>query len=154
PRRVDPLAQVRVGDVMVRQVVTLNPDLGCLDLVEEFGQHPYSSLPVVDGGHQLQAVVGYSELRDVLTLAPSKDGLSARDLMRTPPPVCHPDDTLSDVTEKFRLANLGRLPVVRREDPTRLVGVISHSDVLSAYERLVLRRGDVDTDPPAARGDP
>src|SRR5215469_13453472 len=48
---------------------------------------------------------------------PSKDGLTARDLIRTPSPVSHPDDTLSDVTEKFRLANLGRLSCAERIPP-------------------------------------
>ena len=64
--------------------------------------------------------------------------------MRTPPPVCYPDDTLTDVTEKFRLADEGRLPVVARDDPGTVLGVISHTDVLATYERLVLDQTGVD----------
>jgi CIC family chloride channel protein len=142
PRRPDPLAQVRVGDVMTRNVVILNESLEFPDVLEELRRHPFSSLPVIDGDGRLAGVLGYNELRDVLTGQPLDRARTARDLMRTPPPVCHPEDTLTNVTEKFRLANIGRLPVVTREQPDRLVGVVSHTDVLAAYERLVLGRGD------------
>jgi CIC family chloride channel protein len=143
PRRPDPLAQVRVGDVMTRDVISVKEDLPFPDLLEELRRHPFSSLPVMDGDGRLAGVLGYSELRDVLTSEPPDRSLAARDLMRAPPPVCYPEDTLTDVTETFRLANIGRLPVVTREAPDRLVGVVSHTDVLAAYERLVLgRSGD------------
>jgi CIC family chloride channel protein len=142
PRRDDPLGRLRVDNVMVRSLVTLKADLKFRDLLEEFRRHPYSSLPVVDEDNRLEGVLGYGELREVLTSGPPEPSLTARDLMRKPPPVCHPEDTLSDVTEKFRLANVGRLPVVPRHDHTRLIGVISHTDVLAAYERLVLGRGN------------
>lgn len=140
PRRVDPLSQVRVGDVMARRVVTLKEDLPFREVLDYLRRHPYSSFPVVDGDSRLEGILGYGELREVLTSERPEHSLTARDLMRKPTPVCHPDDTLSDVTEKFRLANVGRLPVVPKDDPTRLVGVISHTDVLAAYERLVLGR--------------
>ncbi len=145
PRRPDPLAQVRVGAVMAREVVTLKEDLPFRDLLEELRRHPYSSFPVVDGENRLEGILGYGELREVLTSEPPNPSLTARDLMRKPPPVCYPEDTLTEVTEKFRIANLGRLPVVPKDDPTRLIGVISHTDVLAAYGRLVLGRTESDT---------
>lgn len=60
--------------------------------------------------------------------------------MRRPPPASYPDETLTDVTEKFAISGVGRLPVVSRADPAALLGVISHSDVLAAYQRAVLKR--------------
>jgi CIC family chloride channel protein len=33
--------------------------------------------------------------------------------------------------------NIGRLPVVRREQPTQLIGIVTRSDVLSTYRRRI-----------------
>jgi hypothetical protein len=37
-------------------------------------------------------------------------------------------------------SGVGRLPVVARGDPAALLGVVSHSDVLAAYQRAVPKR--------------
>lgn len=137
PQRHDPLAQVRVGDAMAREVVTLHDALPFPAILEHLRRYPFTSFPVVDGDGRLVGVLGYGELREVLTSERPADTLTARDLMRTPPPVSYPDETLSEITEKFRATGVGRLPVVAREDPTTLLGVISHSDVLAAYQRAV-----------------
>lgn len=141
PPRPDPLAHIRVADVMGRTVVTLNAELPFRAVLDHIRTHPYTSVPVLDGHGKLAGILGYSELREILSAERPEETLTARDLMRTPPPVCYPDDTLTEVTEKFRLADEGRLPVVARDDPGTVLGVISHTDVLSAYERLVLDQG-------------
>ncbi|HSB70029.1 MAG TPA: chloride channel protein [Candidatus Methylomirabilis sp.] len=140
PPRPDPLAQIRVADVMVRQVVTLRAALPLPAILEHLRQHPFSSFPVTDGNNALVGILGYSELREVLTSERPEGALSARDLMRSPPPVSYPDETLTEVMEKFRLTGAGRLPVVSREQPTILLGVISHSDLLTAYQRAAVDR--------------
>ena len=141
PPRPDPLAHIRVADVMGRSVVTLNAELPFRAVLDHIRAHPYTSVPVLNDGGKLAGILGYSELREILSAERPEEALTARDLMRTPPPVCYPDDTLTEVTEKFRLADEGRLPVVARDDPGTVIGVISHTDVLAAYERLVLDEG-------------
>ena len=129
------------GDVMGRSVVTLNAELPFRAVLDHIRTHPYTSVPVLDGNGKLAGILGYSELREILSAERPEETLTARDFMRTPPPVCYPDDTLTEVTEKFRLADEGRLPVVASDDPGTVLGVISHTDVLAAYERLVLDQG-------------
>jgi len=138
PPRPDPLAHIHVVDVMSRNVVTMAVDLPFGEVLEYLRQHPYTSFPVVDGNNRLEGILGYGELREVLTAERPDESLTARNLMRSPPPVCYSDDTLTEVTEKFRLSDVGRLPVVEKDDPGILVGVISHTDLLGAYERVVL----------------
>ncbi len=141
PPRPDPLARVRVADVMVRGVITLRDALSFPAILERLRQHPFTSFPVTDDDNRLVGILGYGELREVLTSERPETALTARDLMRTPPPVSYPDETLTEVTEKFTLAGVGRLPVVSRTDPAELLGVIFHSDVLAAYQRVVLGKG-------------
>ena len=148
--RPDPPAQVKVSEVMRREVVTLDDDVPLDAVVEHIRKHPYTSSPVIDRDGRRQGVLGYNELRDILAGERPKQEVLARDLMRTPPPVCYPGDTLTEVTEKFRLTDLGRLPVVCRDDPDPILAVISHTDVLGADERSV--PGQVVADPGPSSG--
>ena len=140
PAHSDPLARIRVGDVMVHPVVTLDAGLPLPAILERLHRHPFTSFPVTDGNNAVVGILGYPELRELLTSERPAGDLRAGDLMRSPPPVCTPDETLTEVMEKFRVSGAGRLPVVAREEPTRLLGVISHSDLVAAYQRAVLEK--------------
>jgi CIC family chloride channel protein len=139
-RRPDPLAQVRVADVMARDPIRLQSTLPFRAVLDYLRRHPFTSFPVVDGDSRLVGILGYSELREALTADSPPEARTAGDLMRSPPPVSYPDETLTDVTEKFAASGVGRLPVVARDDRAALLGVVSHSDVLAAYQRAVPKR--------------
>ena len=43
----------------------------------------------------------------------------------------HPDQSLDSVMAKLGARNFSRLPVVSREDPTRLLGIITVEDIMN-----------------------
>ena len=45
------------------------------------------------------------------------------------------DNSLREAADQMVRENVGRLPVVAREDPARVVGVITRSDLLRAHEK-------------------
>ncbi|NOX44565.1 MAG: CBS domain-containing protein [Caldiserica bacterium] len=45
--------------------------------------------------------------------------------------MAYPDEPLDRVWEKLRRSGVGRLPVVAREDPGRIVGFLSLSDIVA-----------------------
>ncbi len=138
PAHADPLARIRVSEVMTRRVVTLDAALPLAAVLDQIRRHPYTSFPVTNGNRTLVGILGYTELRALLLSGQSDGGLRARDVMRASPPVCYPDETLTAAMERFRATGAGRLPVVARDNPEVLLGVISRSDLLTAYERVVL----------------
>lgn len=70
------------------------------------------------------------------------------DVMLSPPPVILPDDTLAQAAERMGLSDVDRLPVVDAEDPRRLVGIVTHRDLLG----VSLRRGAADARGPLGMG--
>jgi CBS domain-containing protein len=50
--------------------------------------------------------------------------------------VAYPDETLYDAIAKLLRHNIGRLPVVEREAPKRVVGYLGRASILSARERF------------------
>lgn len=135
PRGVDPFAGVHVGDVMNATVITLQEFSPLPTIVESFRRHSFSHFPVLDARGRLIGMLSYDELQGLLASEVSPDGLTAGRLMRVPPAVSHPDELLADAVEKMAHEGLGWLPVVPRDDHTKLVGVVSRRDALNAYRR-------------------
>jgi len=127
----DFLAQVLVGQVASQHVEVLNADesLGEVRaLLEEVGPLvPHNGFPVVEGDGLL---VGVVTRRDLMAIEPR--GV-VRDRVRRAPVVTFPDVSLRDAADQMVLENIGRLVVVDRENPTRILGILTRSDLLRAH---------------------
>ena len=129
----DHLAQVLVRDVAAHDVVTIRADHS-IDTVRRWLESgargaSHQGFPVVD---ELGHLVGVVTRRDLLD--PKLDGSTLlRDRLRRPPAVIYDDSTLRETADHMVLEQVGRLPVVTRENPRTVVGIISRSDLLAAH---------------------
>ncbi len=129
----DPLEHILVRDIAAPRPVTLRAD----DPVEEVRDwivargagSAHQGFPVVDGAG---ALVGVVTRRDLLDLELPITSL-VRDLITRPAITIFDDDTVRAAADIMVSERVGRLPVVTRAAPTRLVGVVSRSDVLGAH---------------------
>ena len=130
---VDFLGQIFVRDVATRDVVTLR----AADTIAEAREWiatggasaTHQGFPVVD---QDRVVLGVLTRRDLLD--PARDvSQTVVQAVRRDPIVVFDDNTLRDAADLMVVESVGRLPVVERARPHRLVGIVSRSDVLSAH---------------------
>jgi chloride channel protein, CIC family len=129
----DYLSRVRAGDVGARDVVTLRADttvaaaLAWFDTGGRTASH--QGFPVVDGDDLL---VGVLTRRDILA---ARDHPQRRlsELIRRAPVVVFEHNTLRDAADQMVLEHVGRVPIVRRDDPRRVIGILSRSDLLTAH---------------------
>ena len=129
---VDYLSRVFVETVGIRDVVTLSVDMTVREargwFAEGSGQATHQGFPVVDADGLL---VGVLTRRDILSVkVPPARRLG--ELIRRAPIVVFDDNTLRDAADQMVLEEVGRLPVVRRDAPRRVVGILSRSDLLAA----------------------
>lgn len=54
--------------------------------------------------------------------------------------VAYPDETLSTALQRMSHRDIGRLPVVARDNPRKLVGVLRRADIIHAYDIALTRR--------------
>jgi predicted transcriptional regulator len=80
-------------------------------------------------------VVGRRELEE-MTATRTRRMTAVGEVMRAPV-VVFADETLRSVADRMVAAGVGLLPVVDREDPRRLLGLVSQCDLLRARERLL-----------------
>jgi chloride channel protein, CIC family len=54
--------------------------------------------------------------------------------------LAYPDETLNTALKHLAAKQIGRLPVVDREDKTKLLGIITRSDIVNAYNKKVVEK--------------
>jgi CIC family chloride channel protein len=52
----------------------------------------------------------------------------------------YPDETMDEALRRMSVRDLGRMPVVARDDPRRLLGMLRRADVVRAYDLALTRR--------------
>ena len=127
------LTKIFVSDAMNHSVTTLSSTdtvAAAYQLVVDKG---FRGIPVVDS----DKVVGMVAVSDLLRI-PREQMASTQlqDVMTRNLLVAHSDDTLLSVLETMTNHGVGRLPVVTK-DSGKLVGIVTRTDVIRAYERAV-----------------
>lgn len=120
-----PLAEVALKEVVcLRANQTVEQTLRWLE-----GERDHQGYPVLDERDRLVGVV----TRRDLTRSEAGAETPVRQLIRRAPVVVFDDGTLRDAEDQMVRERVGRLPVVSREEPWRVVGIITRSDLLAAH---------------------
>lgn len=133
----DLLSQALVRDYATYQVVSLKGD-STVDEIRSWiaSGAPGSShqgFPVLDDRGNL---IGIVTKRDLFNSDSSNTKLVC-ELIRRPPAIVYEDNTLREAADLMVEEGVGRLPVVSRLNPRRVVAMISRSDILSAHRRRI-----------------
>jgi CIC family chloride channel protein len=129
---VDILARIPVEEAMTRDVITVHPASSVQAVIELIHSQSHTGFPVVENGR----LVGMMTFEDAEEVPLDKRGLTqVKDVMSRKVIVAKPDDTLENALQKIVDRNVGRLPVVDKDDPTRLVGLISTFDIVRTHAK-------------------
>ncbi|HEX4682660.1 MAG TPA: chloride channel protein [Gemmatimonadaceae bacterium] len=130
---IDYLGRVSVGSVGLRDVVTLRADMTVGEardwLRDGSADHSHQGFPVLD---EEELVVGVLTRRDILD-AKREASETLASLIRRPVVAVYADNTLREAADLMVIHHVGRLPVVKRDEPRRVIGVVSRSDLLGAH---------------------
>lgn len=120
-----PLVQaINVGQAMRHNVFTTTPTTPVADAESEMNDFGVRGLPVVEKNK----LVGMFTITDALRA--SRDNKSTvAEAMKTDLIVAYPADSLHTALQRMTRAGISRLPVVERERPDRLIGILSMKDM-------------------------
>ena len=138
-RAVDVMDSVRVEEAMTRDVQTVPSDLTLAELAERFRAAQHRGFPVVEDASRLVGIVTVQDLKRALEAHMPTD-TPVRDIATTDLLVAYPDETMAVALERLSVRGVGRLPVVSREDPRRLLGSVRREDIVRAYNLALARR--------------
>ena len=97
----------------------------------------HHGFPVLDDKGR---ITGFVTRRDLYDADSGDAGIVAK-LVKRPPAVVFEDNTLREAADHMVRERLGRLPVVSRKDPRKVVGIISRADLLSAHQQRLQEEG-------------
>lgn len=139
-REVDLLEGVLVADAMSTEFDSVPADLPVQSLIDRFEQSHHHGFTVVDEAGKLVGVVSLSDLSRAM-LRESLEGCSVKDIATGEGlAVGYPDEPVSAALWRMAVRDVGRLPVVERDDHRTLRGVLRRGDVIRAYEQAMERR--------------
>jgi chloride channel protein, CIC family len=133
------MRQVRVSEVMFSDVPTILPQMKVSEATDRIASGDpdlarHHALPIVDESGQLSGMVTQSDLLAMLELEGGRDKTvleaGTRALV-----VCYPDENVFEAMTRMLRNDIGRLPVVSRDDSHHLIGYVSRSSVMSAWGR-------------------
>jgi H+/Cl- antiporter ClcA len=135
----DILQQVAVAETMDRDVPTVPASMRIAELAERIAKHDpdvsrHQGLFIVDDEGQLAGLITRGDV--LRALDQDSEGLltvleaGSKDLV-----VAFPDEMISEASDKMLRNAIGRLPVVERDDPCKLLGYLGRNGVMAARLR-------------------
>jgi H+/Cl- antiporter ClcA/predicted transcriptional regulator len=133
---VSPFARHRVEEVMDSEVPTLPADVLLDDVLRRVLDHDpvlgeRQAWPLVDDDGALVGLVTRGDL--VRAIDTTEGEASVLDIGARTLVVAFPDELLETALQRMSRAGVGRLPVVSRDEPTQLVGMLGRKGIASAY---------------------
>jgi Kef-type K+ transport system membrane component KefB/CBS domain-containing protein len=126
-------AEIRVVHIMRRNVETLSHRAPFDEVVKTLGNSRYGGLPVVNDRDELVGVVKYTDVADTLFDPGLRHLVVAAEIATDAYLRLTPEDTLTSAMRALKNHPQATfLLVVAQDDPSRLVGIVSHSDLLAA----------------------
>lgn len=133
---IDLLERVTVKEVMTRKFPTVHSKVTLAEIAKRFAKSKHHGFPVVDEKGKLKGMV---TLADIEANMSSNQELTVADIATANLITAYPDESLHDVVHRLGTTEVGRIPVVDRKDPSRLVGVLRRYDIVKAYAKAIAK---------------
>jgi CIC family chloride channel protein len=109
------------------------------EAIERFAQTRRHGMPVLDAAGSLSGILTVQDLDRALV--DGRAGALVGDYCtRHPLLVTYPDETMGEALRRMGSKDVGRLPVVSRENDRQLIGMLSRSDLVRAYDLALSRQ--------------
>jgi CIC family chloride channel protein len=141
---IDIMQSVSVGEVMTTNIEPVSSDMTLVGVSELLSQTRHHGVPVVNDEGALAGVVTVTDVdRAIAMNASRKTTVSDFGTPRNRLVVAYPDESIGRALQHMGRRGLGRLPVVSREDPDELLGVVRREDIIKAYNVGLTRRAEL-----------
>jgi CIC family chloride channel protein len=130
---------VRVGDVMRKDVLPVPPGMTVGEMAERMARHDpgfnlTDGLPIAGSDGRLLGIVTQGDLLRALEKDP-RGRITLGEASNPKPIVAYSDELVIEALLRMLQGDIGRLPVVSRENPEKMVGYLNRTTILSAWTR-------------------
>lgn len=137
---IDVMQTLRVEEAMTREVDVVAMDMPLDELALAFEETHHHGFPVLDAQNKLAGVVTLRDLERATSVGDIENKTVADIATTDPLIVAYEDEPMWSALRKLGVEDIGRLPVVRREDERELVGMVRRKDIIQAYNLAIIKR--------------
>jgi CIC family chloride channel protein len=128
------LKRISIGDAMQKEVRIVPPGITISELRKYITESNHTGFPVVEN-NELVGLVTFDDIRQVSL--EDQDKTLVGDVATKNVISVYPEQSMKYAMDMMHENQIGRLPVVSRDDPTKLLGIITRTDAIRAYESEV-----------------
>ncbi len=127
-RETDELAGIQVASIMSRNVKAISADSNINDFLDLVARGHHIAYPIIDRKNEL---VGWINLEDASKVDKDKrEKTLVTEIATSNVVVAYPDDYVLDVFRQMIENEIGRVLVLDRANPSKIVGVVSKTDLM------------------------
>ncbi|MCK5511793.1 MAG: chloride channel protein [Thermodesulfovibrionia bacterium] len=141
--QLDLMELIKVSDASVKNVITVDETTTAIDARLKMRTTNHRGFPVIDRKGNLVGMVTRKDTNK--PLANGKEEIPVKEIMTKDIIVCYPDENLKTALEKFAERNIGRIPVVERDNTSHLIGLITRKSIIEAYNHALRKRKEART---------
>jgi CIC family chloride channel protein len=137
-REVSILNSISVHDVMSREITTIPEEMSFRNVVETISYSKNFYFPVIDREGNMTGILSFNDIRETMFEEGLLDLVVASTLATPKVEVLVPENNLNEAMEIFARLDVDQIPVVRPDNPKKVIGIVNRGDVIAAYNREVL----------------
>ncbi|MDD4161019.1 MAG: chloride channel protein [Methanothrix sp.] len=126
------LSEVSVAEAMQKQVVTVSPNTRSSYVRDDICRYNYTGFQVVDDGN-LAGMITFDDIRRIPL--EEQETMTVKDVAIRPLITINAHQSAKSAMDIMYENNIGRLAVVEKGSTQKLIGIVTRTDVIRAYER-------------------
>ena len=132
------LGSISVKNAMtpLEETPTVTDQTTLVELAQLFQETGHHGFLVMDDKNELYGIVALSDLEDAISTHKSEGKVGeicTRNVITV-----YPDEMLDDALRRFGALDMGRIPVIDRSYPKRVVGVLRRSDIVNSLSNALI----------------
>ncbi|MEM3698178.1 MAG: Coenzyme F420 hydrogenase/dehydrogenase, beta subunit C-terminal domain, partial [Candidatus Bathyarchaeia archaeon] len=130
PTEISILNEMKVEQIMTKNVITLTPTMTINEFFDKVAEHHHIGFPIVN---EFGKLLGIVTLQDVMKVPKGKrNETSLGEICTKKLVTTFPEESVAEAFEKMNKHNIGRLLVVSKENKETLLGILTRSDITHA----------------------
>ena len=138
-KEVNVLQSLKVKDAMAKDLEVIPEDMPFGEILRHITLSKYSNFPMVNNEGKLTGLLSFQDIREHVFDPELEQLVIAKDLASLSITTVNPTDNLKDALSQLAYGSIELLPVVDTRDPDKLLGILTRSDIITAYNRAISR---------------
>lgn len=135
-----------VRDVMVTKLETVPENMTLRQFTEFISNTRHSNFPIINQCGELTGIISIQDFLGVVFEKDLMDLIVVKELATTEVTTIFADENLDRAMQKIGYRNIEQLPVIARDNPRKLIGIVSRRDMVSAYNKALMERSLEESD--------